>query len=92
MEQGDFPSIKTLVMVWLVLIGLTLGTMFAGRVSTNEAVGPVLLALLFAVTFLKTNLILGYFLDLRSAVGPWGRVFNGMVLSVLAVVFVLYLF
>ena len=88
--QHSFPSARTLFIVWLVLMGLTLATMIFGRVSGAGSLGLLLMAVLMTVTWFKSRLILLYYLDLRSADGIWRGFFGAFIMIVVFVVFGLY--
>ena len=59
---------RRLLITWLALIALTIGTAFAGRVAVPEGSLPALwLGALALVGLLKARLILRHYLDLRRA-------------------------
>ncbi len=81
---------RTLVIVWLVLMGLTIGTMIAGKVTDATSLGMIWMGVLMVVTGFKATLILNYYLDLKAATGGWGKGFVSLVSSILIIVFVIY--
>ena len=91
MKTHTFPSVKTLFIVWLSLMAATVGTMFTGKVTAIESIGPLWMGLLLVVTYFKATLILGYYLDLKSATGGWNKGFNGLVAAILIAIYALYL-
>jgi len=91
MNTHTLPSVKTLIIVWLSLMAATVGTMFTGKVTVIESIGPIWMGLLLLVTYFKATLILGYYLDLKSATGGWNKGFNGLVAIILVTIYVLYI-
>lgn len=61
-----YPSVRTLIASWALLMVLTVATMFAGRVVGTGRLGPALLAALFVVTWAKAGIILRQYLNLRT--------------------------
>lgn len=92
MKPHTLPSLKTLISVWAVLMLATIATMFSGKVSDITSIGPVWMALLLFVTYVKATLILGYYLDLKSATAGWNIGFNMLVAAILIVTYAMYLF
>ncbi len=92
MKRHTLPSFKTLIVVWGFLMLATIGTMFAGKVSDVTSIGPLWMGLLLVVTYIKATLILGYYLDLKSATGGWNKGFNTLVAIILLVIYGLYFF
>jgi hypothetical protein len=86
-----FPSRTTLALAWIVLIGLTIGTMFTGRVTLQATLGVPLFAALLFVTWLKTAIILRTYLNLRTvpAAADALTILVGLVLAVIATLYVL---
>ncbi len=90
MQHSYYPKPKTLIIVWLLLMGLSIATMIAGKVTTNLSIGTIWLAVLLIVAGLKSNLILHYYLDLKSASTGWNKLFSGLVWFILFAVFAIY--
>jgi|GEM_PF-2761201 len=90
MQLSSYPSIRTLICVWLLLIVLSAGTLFTGGVTTSETIGIWGGTALFAITFFKTKLILNYYLDLKSAAGNWNTLFSSLIFLILLILFGLY--
>jgi hypothetical protein len=89
-----FPSARTLVRAWLVLVGLTLGTIVAGK-TVGEAnrlasLGLAWAAVLLLVTGLKARLILWRYLDLAASTPSWRGLLVAYLLVVMGVVLALY--
>ncbi len=91
MDDTSYPSPKTLVSVWIALLLLSAATMVAGRVNLTESIGVFWMLALMCVVWLKAMLIMRYYLDLRSAAGGWGTVFNALTLVIVVIVAGLYL-
>ncbi len=81
-----------LLSVWAVLMLATIATMFSGKVSDITSIGPIWMGLLLIVTYVKATLILGYYLDLKSATGGWNKGFNTLVATILMITYAMYLY
>lgn len=90
MKLSPYPTLRTLIWVWLVLIALSAGTLFAGQTSTDESLGILGGVALFTITFFKAKLILNYYLDLKAATGNWNTLFSSLVFLILLILFGLY--
>ena len=90
MHHSTYPKPKTLLIVWLALMALTIATMIFGKVTAHLPLGAVSLAVLLIVAGLKSSLILHYYLDLKSASEGWNKLFSGLVWFILSAVFVIY--
>ncbi len=90
MKHAQYPAPRTLFIIWLALILATAITMMAGKVTQIASIGVVWTAVLMIVTGLKANLILSYFLDLRSATGGWNKAFNALIIIIIIAIFALY--
>jgi len=86
----SYPGPRTLFVVWLTLMALTVATMIAGKVTAVATVGLAWMVVLMAVTWAKSILILRYYLDLKAASGGWNKVFGVLVSLILIVVLALY--
>ena len=86
-----YPSIRTLVVSWALLMVLTIATMFAGRVVGLGRLGPALLAALFVVAWAKAGIILRQYLNLRTvpAAADALMVLIAVILAVVASLYVL---
>lgn len=89
--RSYFPGTRGLVLAWLGLIVLTLGTMAAGRVMDNRHLGPALLGVLFLVTWFKAGLILRQYLNLRTvpAAADALMILIALILAIVASLYVL---
>ena len=90
MPPSTPPSIRTLIGVWLILIVLSAGTLFAGGVTTDDSNGIWAVAALLTITFFKTKLILNFYLHLKAATGNWGAFFTSLIVLILLAVFGIY--
>ena len=81
---------KQLLRAWLILMGLSIGTMIAGKVTNTRHLGLIWLGALLLVTFFKTRIILYDYLELKTAYGNWGRIFLSLSGGVLLTVFCIY--
>lgn len=81
---------RKLVIIWLILMGLGLATMLAGKVTSIEPVGTAWMIALMAVTWIKANLILRYYLELDAATGDWNAVFNSLISLIILILLGLY--
>lgn len=86
-----YPSARTLVVSWALLMALTIATMFAGRVVGTGRLGSGLLAALLVVTWAKAGIILRQYLNLRTvpAAADALMVLIAVILAVVASLYVL---
>lgn len=85
-----YPSVRTLIVSWALLMALTVATMFAGRVVGTGRLGPAFLAVLFLVTWAKAGIILRQYLNLRT-VPSAADALMVLIALILAVVLSLYM-
>ncbi len=85
------PSRKSLVLAWLIMMVLSVGTMISGRVSDKGSLGMWFMALLLLVTALKALWILRTYLNLRAAPTAWNMAFISFLFVLLALIYGLYL-
>jgi len=83
------PTRKELIYAWVAMMVLTVGTMFAGRVTSTQTLGIIWMSALMVITFMKARYILRYYLNLKAATGGWNSAFNAflfiLLLSILAI-------
>ena len=84
------PGLRQLALVWLLLMALGTATMLAGKVTTITSLGSLWMVVLMAVTWLKANLVLRYFLELNAASGGWNKVFITLVSLIIIILLSLY--
>lgn len=89
--HSKIPSQKTLAIAWLALMGFSIATMISGRVSDPASLGPVLMLVLLVVTAFKSLWILRYYLNLRASTKGWNSAFVTFLVTLLALVYGLYL-
>ncbi|MBL4800302.1 MAG: cytochrome C oxidase subunit IV family protein [Emcibacter sp.] len=85
------PSTRILLLCWLALMILTVGTMLSGRVTSETALSSGLIISLGIITWFKSMLILRYYLNLRTASRGWNRAFNSYLFVVLGIVTLIFL-
>ena len=90
MKHAHYPAPRTLFFVWLTLMAATGITMIAGKVTGVASLGLLWAAVLMAITWLKANLVLAYFLDLKSATKGWNKAFTILVTIIIVIVYGLY--
>lgn len=83
------PTYRRLTLTWVLLMGLTLASMGAGRVlgAGGEALGGASVAILLAVTVFKARQVLFEYLNLRVSSLGWRVLFMAYLALVSAVVF-----
>lgn len=89
--HAKIPSRKTLSIAWLALMGFSIATMIAGRVTDPATLGPLLMLALLAVTGLKSLWILRYYLNLRASTKAWNSAFVSFLCVLLILIYGLYL-
>jgi len=85
------PDYRTLLICWLALIGLTAGTMLSGHVTSDRALSNLLIISLGLITWVKSMLILRYYLNLRSASRGWNRAFFSYIFIILGTVTAIFI-
>jgi len=83
-------QVRKLFVVWLSLMILTMGTMLAGKVVSTQSLGIFWMVALMLVTFSKALLILDYYLELKTAIGPWGKLFTSSIALLLIILIGIY--
>ncbi len=81
------PGYRLLTIAWLLLIALTIGTIFTGRVGELEPIGLTWTAALLIVTGFKAFAILRWFLNLRAASSGWNKFFISYLILLLLIIF-----
>ncbi|PLX44258.1 MAG: hypothetical protein C0605_02775 [Hyphomicrobiales bacterium] len=89
--HSKIPSRKTLTIAWIALMGFSIATMIAGRVTDPSSLGPLLMLALLMVTGFKSLWILRYYLNLRASTKGWNSAFISFLLSLLTLIYGLYL-
>lgn len=87
MIKFKYPGYRTLFCAWVILIALTIGTVFTGRVGETNAIGLPWLAALLFVTGFKAFAILRWFLNLRAASSGWNKLFICYLVLLLLIIF-----
>ena len=91
-EAATLPSARQIVITWLILMGLTVGTMIAGRVTSAASLGLAWTAVLLAITWAKARGILLVYLNLRAAPGHWRNGFGTALAFLLVLLLAIYAF
>ncbi len=78
------PNKKLLIVTWLLLMALTLASMYWGKASSGsqEVLGLSWVGLVLAVTVIKARQILYVYLNLRQSTGGWRAFFMAFLLAV----------
>jgi len=89
--RSYFPSRIALTIAWVVLIALTIGKIFTGRVTHQSTLAVPLFAALLLVTWAKAGIILRMYLNLRTvpAAADALTILVGLILAVIATLYVL---
>lgn len=85
------PPAPTLLICWLILMALTVGSMLSGRVTTDTALSAGLIVSLGIITWFKSMMILRYYLNLRTASSGWNKAFNSYLFVVLGIIITIFL-
>jgi hypothetical protein len=85
------PPRRALAAAWALMMALSLGTMLAGRVTLDVALGTLLMLALLAITLMKALAILRVYLNLRAAPAGWTTAFVAYLVLLLAIIMLLYL-
>ncbi len=84
------PTRPALVLTWLLLAGLTVGSMVTAFTDGNAASTAALTALqvtvILVLTAVKARQILSVFLNLRRSTAGWRALFAAFVIAILAVI------
>lgn len=89
--RSYYPSARSLLAAWALLIVLTLATMVSGRVTQQGSLGLALLIPLLLVTWGKANVILRTYLNLRTvpAAADALAILIALILAVVATLYAL---
>lgn len=81
---------KGMLSVWAVLVGLTVLSMVNAQAGTDvQSLSPYALAILFALSALKAEGILRFFLGLQHSTSGWRSFFTGMIVVLCVLLFLL---
>ncbi len=84
------PGIRLLARAWAIMMLLTVGTMIAGRVTSDVTLGVAWMVALSAITWGKSLFILRYYLNLRAAEGGWNKAFSSFLFVLLLLILLLF--
>ena len=101
MHHDNYPRPRTLLIVWLVLMILTTGTMVFGvylpiskvpaSLSATGWVSHLSVVMTLAISGYKSRLILSWYLDLQSASPGWNKGFMAAVIIILMAISIPYI-
>ncbi|WAC55593.1 cytochrome C oxidase subunit IV family protein [Gordonia sp. SL306] len=86
-------SARTVTWVWLILVAITIGSWWLAPAHYTAGLQPsvVITTAVLVITFIKSRLIIGYFMEVRTA-PRWLRMATDSWLAVLFIaVFAIYL-
>ncbi|WP_038034825.1 cytochrome C oxidase subunit IV family protein [Thermopetrobacter sp. TC1] len=89
-DDHNLPTARQLIMAWVLLMALTVGTMIAGRVTSAASLGLAWTALLMVITWAKARTILMVYLNLRVAPAHWKSGFSATLVFVLLLILGIY--
>ena len=72
-------------------MGLSVGTMISGQVTSQASLSAFLIVTLGLITWFKSMMILRYYLNLRTASAGWNKAFNSYLFIVLSIITVIFL-
>jgi hypothetical protein len=89
--QHAQPTRTLLLLAWGLMMALSIGTMFAGKVTLDATLGALFMLVLLVLTLAKALAILRVYLNLRAAPPAWTGAFVAYLVLLLAVILLLYL-
>jgi len=89
-ELARLPTTRLIVLTWLLLMALTIGTMVAGKVTSAASLGFVWTVVLLAITWAKARGILLVYLNLRAAPAHWRSGFGTALAFMLLLLLAIY--
>ena len=86
------PSRRRLFITWVLLMGLTAATMFAGHawLGGTQPLGVIWIAAIGLLTGVKAIQVLFNFLNLRASTSGWKALFIAFLFAIFAVVLLAY--
>ena len=91
-ELQKLPTVRQILLAWVLLMALTIGTMLAGKVTSAASLGIVWTAVLLVITWAKARIILAVYLNLRAAPRYWQSGFGGTLFVLLLILLGIYAF
>jgi hypothetical protein len=85
---------RSLTRVWLVLVAITIGswTLAPAHITHTAQASVAVTALVLALTFVKSRMIIGHFMEVLTAPRWLRRATDGWPAALIATVFLIYLF
>lgn len=90
----NLPSVRRLLLVWVLLVAFTLVSMFSAQLDRSNVwqALPLWAAILVLVsTGFKVHLILMNYLNLRVSSAAWKGAFSGLLIATLVIILAGYL-
>ena len=84
------PKPRILFLTWAALMALTIATMFAGRVTLDVTLGTAFMTAVAAITWIKSILILRFYLNLAAATRGWNSAFSAFLAVLLMLIVMIY--
>lgn len=93
-RQHRHETERSLTWVWLVLVAITIGswTLAPAHITHVAQASVPVTALVLALTFVKSRLIIGHFMEVHTAPRWLRRATDGWLAALIATIFVIYLF
>ncbi|MCV7317167.1 cytochrome C oxidase subunit IV family protein [Mycolicibacillus parakoreensis] len=85
---------RTLTWVWIALVAITIGswTLAPAHITHAAQASVPVTMLVLALTFVKSRMIIGHFMEVHTAPRWLRRATDGWLAALIATVFVIYLF
>lgn len=93
-RQHRHETERSLTWVWLVLVAITIGswTLAPAHITHVAQASVPVTALVLALTFVKSRLIIGHFMEVHTAPRWLRRATDSWLAALIATIFVIYLF
>ena len=93
-RQHRHETERSLTRVWLVLVAITIGswTLAPAHITHIAQASVPVTALVLALTFVKSRMIIGHFMEVHTAPRWLRRATDGWLAALIATIFVIYLF
>ncbi|OBG04241.1 cytochrome C oxidase subunit IV family protein [Mycolicibacter sinensis] len=93
-RQHSEGTERSLTRVWLVLVAITIGswTLAPAHITHVAQASAGVTALVLALTFIKSRMIIGHFMEVHTAPRWLRRATDGWLAALIGAIFVIYLF